>query len=119
MVPSTKILLIDLSLSTAMVMHKWLNGLQWYGTIRYGLRYDCHAFFALMLSERLRKEKDWREKAAELLARLQEKHNFDKERARRSFVDSRLVRDRLNVVLSEASAVLNTPYNLVNATSYR
>ncbi|CAN0113133.1 unnamed protein product [Ascophyllum nodosum] len=100
-----------------MVMHKWLNGLQWYGTIRYRLRYDCHAFFALVLSERLRKER--REKAGELLARLREKHEFDKERARRSYTESRLVLDCFNVVLSEASAVLNTPYNLVNATSYR
>ena len=103
-----------------MVMHKWLNGLQWYGAIRYGLRYDCHVFFALVLSERLRMEKERRQKAAELLAHLRDKHDADKERARRTYMDSRrLVLDCFNVVLSEVSAVLNTPYNIVNATSYR
>ena len=70
-----------------------------------------------MLSERLGKEQ--REKAAELLVLLREKHHIDKERAQRSYTESRLVLDCFNVVLSEASAVLNTPYNLVNATSYR
>ena len=85
-----------------MVMHKWLNGLQWYVTIRYGIRYDCHAFFSLVLSERLGKER--RQKAAELLARLRDKHDADKERARRSYTESRLVLGCFNVVLSQASS---------------
>ncbi|CAN0064577.1 unnamed protein product, partial [Ascophyllum nodosum] len=87
-----------------MVMHKWLNGLQWYVTIRYGIRYDCHAFFSLVLSERLGKER--RQKAAELLARLRDKHDADKERARRFYTESSF--EVAVVAYGEAIASLQT-----------
>ena len=73
----------------------------WYDTLRDTVYLS--RLFSLVLSEQMRMEKERRQKAAELLARLRDKHDADKERARRSYTESRLVLGCFNVVLSEAS----------------